>query len=121
MKNIEDTTSEFLREIDQDIQHRLRLENGYRFLHVGLSIIMASCGFLTAAASQIEAKSTLISAPTSLLIFGLLSLLCALVNQIMTPGEAYTHPQGVRRALAYIKGEVKFRNMAVKNAQALRT
>lgn len=121
MKNLESITSEFLTELEQDIKHRLQLENRYRLLHVTLGIIIAGCGFLTAAASQSEARSTVISSPTSLLIFGLLSAICAIINQIMAPGEAYTHHQSVRRALAYVRGEVKFRKMAVKDAQALRT
>jgi hypothetical protein len=121
MKEVKMMTAEFLNEIEQEIKHRLRLENGYRLLHVSLGVIIASCGFLTAAASQTETKTTLISSPTSLLIFGLLSAICAIINQIMSPGEVYTHHQNVRRALAYIRGEVKFRKMTVKNAQALRT
>jgi hypothetical protein len=113
-------TAEFLNEIEQDIKHRLLLENRYKLLHISLGVIIASCGFLTAAASQAETKTSLISSPTSLLVFGLLSAICAIINQLMAPGEAYSHHQNVRRALAYIRGEVKFREMTVKNAQALR-
>jgi hypothetical protein len=114
-------SAKFLSEIEEDIKHRLLLENRYRLLHVSLGVIIAACGFLTAAASQTETRTSLISSPTSLLIFGLLSAICAIINQIMSPGEAYTHHQNVRRALAYIRGEVKFRKMTIKDAQALRT
>jgi hypothetical protein len=121
MKSVEARTNEFLTEIDRDVRHRLRLENGYRLLHIGLGVIIAACGFLTAAASQTTVNATFYSSSTSLLTYGLLSAICAIINQIMTPGEAYTHHQNVRRALAYIRGEVKFRNMDVKSAQALRS
>jgi len=117
MKN---RTTDFLDEIEASIKVRIIIERGYRILHVGLGVIIASCGFLTAAASQNEMKTTWVSSPTSLLIFGLLSVICAIINQIMTPGEKYTHHLSVKRALQYIRGEVKFRNMTLKDAETLR-
>jgi FtsH-binding integral membrane protein len=118
MKNL---TNEFLDEIEQTIKRREFVKDVYQFLNVGLGVIIAACGFLTAAASQTELKTTWISSPTALLMFGLLSAISAIINQIMTPGQRYAHHKIVRLALQHIRGEVKFRKMTVKDAQALRT
>ncbi len=118
MKNMK---SEFLAELEQTIKERHRLQQAYKWLNVSLGVIIAGCGFLTAAASQTELKTTWVTSPTSLLIFGLLSAICAIINQILSPGERHAHHKNVRIALQHIRGEVKYKNMSIKNAQVLRT
>ena len=114
MKNMK---SEFLAELEQTIKERHRLQQAYKWLNVSLGVIIAGCGFLTAAASQTELKTTWVTSPTSLLIFGLLSAICAIINQILSPGERHAHHKNVRIALQHIRGEVKYKNMSIKNAQ----
>jgi hypothetical protein len=113
-------TAQFLEEIDETIKRRQRLELNFKILHVGLGVVVASCGFLTAAASQATMKTTWISTPSALLIFGLLSAMSAIINQLLTPSEKQAHHQNVKRALQYIRGEVKFRSMTVKQAELFR-
>jgi hypothetical protein len=118
MRNLK---AEFLDELEKSIERRQRLELAFKALHLGLGVVIAGCGFLTAAASQAELKTTWVSSPTSLLVFGLLSAICAIINQILTPTEKVTYHRNTKKALEYIRGDVKFRNMPIKNAQTLRT
>lgn len=84
---MDDQRNAFLSELEEAIKNRKRLELGYRVLQVGLMVVIAACGFLTAAASQTETKTTLVSTPTSLLILGLLSAVCAIINQVLSPSR----------------------------------
>jgi hypothetical protein len=113
--------AEFLDEIEVLIQDRKRFASQYGMLRVGLGVIITICGFLTAAASQTDMKATGIFTPTSLLVFGLLSAICAITNQLLAPEERNVHHNNIRKALEHIKGEVKFGNMSLKTAQTLRT
>jgi hypothetical protein len=117
MKNIKE---EFLAELESSIQSRRKLEMMHRISQVCLMVIIASCGFLTATASQTETKATWVSAPTSLLIFGLLSAVCAIINQVINPGEKYIYYRSVKLTLQYIRGAVKYEDMSVKVAEGLR-
>jgi hypothetical protein len=114
-----DLKKEFLHELEREMATRRFLDNGYQSLHIALMTLIAVCGFLTAAASQSETKTTFISQPTSLLTFGLISAVCAIVNQVLKPAEKNLFHKQVKKALQYIRGEVKYGDMAVKDAQNL--
>lgn len=109
----------FVGEIEARIASRKRVELIYRILQLSLMIIIAGCGFLTAAAGQAETKSTWVSTSKSLLIFGLLSAICAIVNQVLDPGAKHLYHKSVKKALQYIRGQVKFGDMPVKDAENL--
>lgn len=114
-----DLKMEFLRELEAGIESRKRADKLYQILQVALMTLIAVCGFLTAAASQSETKTTFISQPKSLLIFGSISAICAIVNQVAKPAERNAYHKQVKKALQYIRGEVKYGDMPVKDAQSL--
>jgi len=117
---MDDQRNAFLSELEEAIKNRKRLELGYRVLQVGLMVVIAACGFLTAAASQTETKTTLVSTPTSLLILGLLSAVCAIINQVLSPADKYSYHKNVKRALQYVRGAAKFKGIPVNDAEDLR-
>jgi hypothetical protein len=112
--------NQFLSEIEADIRSRATVRARFQVLQIGLMSIIAGCGFLTAAASQTETKTTWVSMPTSLLIFGLMSAICAIINQILNPSDRCSYHRSARKALEYVRGEVKYRGMPVKDAERLR-
>ena len=114
-----DLKLEFLRELEAQIESRKRADGGHQFLQLALMTLIAGCGFLTAAASQSETKTAFLSQPKSLLVFGLISALCAIVNQVLRPGERAIYHKHVKKALQYIRGGVKYGDMPVKEAQNL--
>lgn len=114
-----DLKIEFLRELEEQIESRKLADKGHQILQLTLMTLIAGCGFLTAAASQSETKTAFISYPKYLLIFGLISALCAIVNQVLKPGERAVYHKHVKKALQYIRGEVKYGDMPVKEAQKL--
>ena len=114
-----DLKEEFLGELEVQIKSRKLADQGHQILQLALMTLIAGCGFLTAAASQSETKTALISYPKFLLALGLISALCAIVNQVVKPGERAVYHKHVKKALQYIRGEVKYGDMPVKEAQKL--
>jgi len=117
MSNLEE---EFLSELEPFIKSRRNLEIMHNILHVVLMVTLAACGFLTAAASQDSMKLSWVSTPTSLLIYGLLSALCAITNQVVKPAEKNAFYRNAKKPLQYIRGEIKFRGMSASEAELLR-
>jgi hypothetical protein len=115
-----DIEKEFLSEIETAIRNKRRYQIRYKLVQISLMTIIASCGFLTAAASQDGEKVGWLSSSTFLLLIGLLSAACAILNQIVNPGERHSYHRNVRKALEQIRGEVKYRGMPVSEAERLR-
>lgn len=112
---------DFLDELEAKIKSRRMVENSYKILRVLLMVIIAVCGFLTAAASQAGTKETWVSSSGSLLIFGLFSAVCAILNQVLSPTEKSIFHKNVKKALEYIRGEVKFGNLEIAKANLLKS
>lgn len=115
-----DLVQEFLAELDNSIENKKTRQRRHRILQVVLSIAMAVCGFLTAAASQAEGKDSGLSSPTLLLSIGLIGAICAILNQVLAPGEKSSYHRNCKKALQSIRGKVKYGGMAVSEAENLR-
>jgi hypothetical protein len=115
-----DLKNEFLSEIEKSIRIRQTCQLRYKIVQLVLTTIVTSCGFLTAATSQVGDKVGWMSSPKLLLIVGLLSAACAIVNQVANPGEKYSYHRNCKKALQKIRGEVKYRGVSVSEAERLR-
>src|SRR5262245_42174254 len=111
---------EFLNDIDASIKSRTAAQLSYKLAEIALMAIIAGSGFLTAAASQAGTKVGWFASPTALLIYGLASATCAIVNQIMNPSEKSAYHRDVKSEFLRIKGEVKYRGMSASDAESLR-
>lgn len=110
---------EFLEDIESEITKRTWFQNFYKILRVVLMVTIAICGFFTATASQVEKVSFLDK--TSIMWFGLLSAVCAVLNQSLSPSASNIFHQNIRKAMEYIKGEVQFSNMEISKAHKLKS
>jgi hypothetical protein len=115
-----DIEIEFLSELDSNIRSKKASQMKYKYAQVTLMTIIAGCGFLTAAASQAGGKAIWLSSPTFLLLAGLLSALCAIVNQVVNPGERATYQRSGKKALEIIRIEFKYKGMPIREAAQLR-
>jgi hypothetical protein len=112
---------EFLNEIDKNIRSRNSVEIFYKTMRIVLMVSIGICGFLTAAASQSNQGQTFISQSGSLLTFGLISAISAVLNQALAPSEQTMFHKSVKKALCYIQGEVKYGDMPLAQAHKLKT
>lgn len=117
---MEDREKNFLEEIEKKLESRKRAEKFYKWIRLILMVSIAICGFLTAAASQADTRETWVSSQNSLLIFGLVSAVCAVLNQVLSPSEKYLFHKNVKKALQYIRDEVKFGEMKASEASRLK-
>lgn len=111
---------EFIAEIDEQIKNKRKLESRYKYTQLWLMMIITACGFLTSVSVNEGLKNLWISRPNSVLVFGLLSALCAIMNQVLTPSEKLIFHKQVRKALTNIRGAVKYGNMSISDAEKLR-
>jgi hypothetical protein len=117
MTNLE---NEFLNDIEETIKLRNAAQVRYKLAELALMATIAGSGFLTAAASQDATKIPWLASKTALLVYGLASAICAIVNKILTPSEKSAFHRKVKLALYRIKGEVKYRGMSASDAESLR-
>ncbi len=103
---------EFLAEIESEIKRRRFFQNFYKILRVALMVTIAVSGFATAAVSQIELNNS----ANWIFYFGLISAVCAVLNQSLNPSESNLFNQSARKALQYVMGEVKYGKMEVGEA-----
>jgi hypothetical protein len=105
MDNLE---TEFLGELETHVKRRRSTELWYQSIRLRLMISIAACGFLTAAASRPDLKSSWISTSNTLLFLGLLSAICAIVNQGWAHTKRRLFHESVKKAFQCVCGEVKF-------------
>lgn len=111
---------EFLKELEAKLAGTRKLERSYRYMQLGLMVLITSCGFLTAASTNEITKNLWVSNPLAVLLFGLSSALAAIINQVLTPAEKYLFHKQVKKALRNIRGAVKYGDMPVAVAERLR-
>lgn len=117
---MQDKRDEWLDEIKEHIRLRKRVEHCYRFLHIALMTTIAGCGFLTAAASQVSTADTWVSNPNVLLILGLMTAICAILNQVVNPVEKSRFHKSIRKSLGFVRGALEFRGISLSEAEKMR-
>ncbi len=117
---MEKERQEFLDEIDNEIVKRNRLQSFYGGLRLFLMVTIAICGFLTATGGQVTQVKWL-SSPAILFVLGFVSFVCAILNQYMTPSAMKVFHQNIRKAMEFIKGEVKYSKMDLADASKFKS
>jgi hypothetical protein len=117
---MEHERNEFLYEVEDEITKRIRLQNFYLILRLFLMVTITICGFLTATASQFSSGSWLAS-PGTLLGFGIVSAVCAVLNQSLNPSAKNLFHRNIREALEFIQGEVRYSELPLAEAHKLKS
>ncbi len=118
---MENEQQEFLLEIEQEIKKRTHLQNFYSGLRLFLMVTIAVCGFLTAAGGGEISQFKWLSSPWTLFLLGFISFVCAVFNQYMTPSAMKVFHQNIRKAMEFIKGEVKYSRLKLADANKLKS
>ncbi len=92
-------SEEIIQEIRTMIDSRRKLQRLYKRTYISIQITIASSGFLIAAASQKNFIPLFINLNWLLLILGLLSAVCVIVDQIIKPSQKYLENKNIKRAL----------------------
>jgi hypothetical protein len=116
-----DKRLEFLREIDEEAKWYYSSHRRLRFLQMALMIAIAVAGLLTASAGLSEHQGAVYSTPTALLVWGLVSAVCAAINQWANPERRSSEHYSVKMALRAVEGAVKNRDLPLADAEKLRT
>jgi hypothetical protein len=120
MSDSELDKNRFVADLERSIASKKSRQRTHRIFQIVLTTVIGACGFLTAAASQAEGKDSGWSSPSLLLSIGLISTICAILNQVITPGEKSAYHRNCKKAFQYIKDEVQYGGMPVKEATKLR-
>lgn len=115
-----DTNDQFVRKLESEIKSKSVTQARYKYARITLMAIIAVCGFFTAAASQSVGKASWLSSPTFLLLIGLLSSVCAVLNQAVNPDEKHSYHRTGKKALQIIKEHVEFGIMPINEAVKLK-
>jgi hypothetical protein len=116
-----DKRLEYLQVIDEEAKWHYSLYRRARFLQMVLMIAIAVAGLLTASAGLSEHRGAFYSTPTALLVWGIVSVVCATINQWANPERRSSKHFNVKMALRAVEGAVKNRDMPLADAEMLHT
>ena len=112
---------DFLKELDREAKWHYSRYQLLRNLQVALMIAIAVAGFLTANAGVSGQPAPFYSGPVTLVVLGLVSVVCAAVNQWLNPERRSAEHYKIKMALRSVEGAVKYRDLPIAEAELLRT
>jgi len=112
---------DFLKELDREAKWHYSRYELLRNLQIALTIAIAVAGVLTANAGASGQPGALYSGPATLIFLGLVSAVCAAVNQWANPERRSAEHYKIKMALRSVEGAVKYRDLPIAEAELLRT
>lgn len=116
-----DKRADFLSKINEEAVWQYSAHRKLRYLQMFLMIAIAVAGVFTANEGASGLKGLPYLSPFVLLVCGIVSAVCAAINQWANPERRSAEHRNIKMALRAVEGAVKNRKFSLAKAEQLKT
>ena len=119
-RTMDEQIKKFITQLSDDIRYQWSAHRRLSALQWVIMVLVAIAGGFTTVSGTSQGKDQWFSDPMFLVVWGGVTAIGAIINQLGNPGKQSAHHFQVKMALHGVKGAVEFQNMPIEKAQTLK-